>query len=198
MRRAVELNPNNSVAHLWFTHNLCTHKRFAEGAEQMRRAVELDPTSFQNRNTAAWGFYFERRFDLALAKADYLIERFPAAAHSYFAKSSFLRILGRHEESLKVMRRALELSDDTLFVFFGHAAAGKKREALKIIENPPRVYSSDYHTAIIYCYLKDKNKAFTALDQSVRKREATLIWLGIEPAFDYLRDDPRYQVCCGK
>ena len=197
MRRAIELNPNNSVAHLWFTHNLYTQGKFIEGAKHLDRAIELDPSSLQNHNTKAWGFYFERRFDKAIVKADDLIERFPTISHSYFAKSMFLRMVGRTDESLRFSERALEFSGDALFTFYGHAsalaAAGRRAEALEIIENtPPSTYLSDYHTAIVYCFLKDKERAFERLERAFEMRESTLVWLGVEPSLDFLRDDARY------
>ena len=38
----------------------------------------------------------------------------------------------------------------------------------------------------------DKEKAFELLDKSFADTDPTLIWIGVEPSFDFLRDDERY------
>ena len=196
LRRAVELNPNNAVAHNWFFHPLHSRGETVESENHIRRALELDPTAFQNQNSYAWSLYLNRRYGEAMIQADELVEQFPQAAYAYFAKSSFLRVQGATAEALNFARRAAALSDDGLFSYFGlgaaHAAAGNRAEAERILANPPAGYSSHYHAAQIYCALKDRENAFALLEKAVAGKEGPLIWLGIEPGFDFLRDDRRY------
>ena len=54
-------------------------------------------------------------------------------------------------------------------------------------------YVSYYHTAIIYCFLKDKEKAFEFLNRSLATHEGMLIWVNVEPSLDIIREDPRFQ-----
>jgi Tfp pilus assembly protein PilF len=44
-RRAIELNPNYSLAHTWYGHLLNALGRFGEAATEMMRSQELDPRS---------------------------------------------------------------------------------------------------------------------------------------------------------
>jgi len=44
-RRAIELNPNDPVARMWYANAFAVPGRFAESLEQMNKAQELDPSS---------------------------------------------------------------------------------------------------------------------------------------------------------
>ena len=196
LNRAVELNPNNAVAHLWFTHTLYSEARFKEGERHMKRALELDSFSFQVRNTQVWGLFFQRCLDEALAEARKMIEQYPATSFPYFAVSLFSNFIGKTEDALPAAKKAAEFSKDSLFTVIAPAqslaAAGNRREALKILENPDLPPIFNYHKASIYSYLEDKETAFQILEKSFEAHESSLIWLGVEPSHDYLRDDERY------
>lgn len=44
-QRAIELNPNNAVAHHWYSSYLSTLRRFPEALAEIERAEALDPDS---------------------------------------------------------------------------------------------------------------------------------------------------------
>ena len=48
------------------------------------------------------------------------------------------------------------------------------------------------HLAEYYAKLGDKDAAFEALDKSLANREWQMMYLGVDPRFDALRDDPRF------
>ncbi|HEY8563406.1 MAG TPA: protein kinase [Pyrinomonadaceae bacterium] len=199
LRRAVELNPNNSVAHLWFSHVLYSQKRFAEGTRHLEKALALDPFSFQHHNTRAWSFYFSRRFDEALAHSARLVLQFPESNQAYFSRVCFLNYAGQTAEATEVMRRGAALSNDPLFTNYGFAqiaaAAGDRRTAEELIEKTHRETDrefSNFYIALIYSFLKDKDAAFDRLERAFAERESLLVWLDVEPSLDVLRDDERY------
>ena len=45
---------------------------------------------------------------------------------------------------------------------------------------------------LLYASLGDRDEAFAWLGQSVEKRFPPLIYLGVNPVWDNLRDDPRF------
>ncbi len=56
-----------------------------------------------------------------------------------------------------------------------------------------RRYISPYLFAVVYVGLGDKEQAFAWLEKAYQDRSFWLIWLKVEPRFDSLRDDPRFQ-----
>lgn len=50
-----------------------------------------------------------------------------------------------------------------------------------------------YNLATFHAELGEKDKAFVELNKSYQNREALLGLLNVDPRFDSLRDDPRFQ-----
>lgn len=81
----------------------------------------------------------------------------------------------------------------------GHAYAlagerGKAQEALaELHEMSKRVYFSPYFFAIVYVGLGEKEQALAWLEKTYQDRSSDLIWLKVEPLFDALRSEPRFQ-----
>jgi hypothetical protein len=54
-------------------------------------------------------------------------------------------------------------------------------------------FVSRYQLALIHCNLGEREEALAELEQSLAGGEGWLVWLGVEPQFDSLRQEPRYQ-----
>ncbi len=48
-------------------------------------------------------------------------------------------------------------------------------------------------SALIYAYLGEKDQVFEQLEKAYQEHEAGLPGIGSHPAYDPLRDDPRFQ-----
>jgi hypothetical protein len=60
-------------------------------------------------------------------------------------------------------------------------------------DNPPEAYSSAYGLAIVYGRLGEKEKAIQSLETAYEERVLAMTEIGVEPALDSLRSDPRFQ-----
>ena len=98
------------------------------------------------------------------------------------------------------LKKAIPLSgdspDEPAELARAYALAGKRDEALKIV-NALRQTSKHKHVArtvmaAIYGALGDKTQAFAFLDKAFNEREFILVMLNVEPMFDPLRADPRF------
>ncbi|HLM55827.1 MAG TPA: tetratricopeptide repeat protein, partial [Pyrinomonadaceae bacterium] len=54
-------------------------------------------------------------------------------------------------------------------------------------------YVSPYHLALIHCNLGDREMALALLQEALSVKDGWLVWLGVEPQLDTLRDDARFQ-----
>jgi hypothetical protein len=59
--------------------------------------------------------------------------------------------------------------------------------------NPPEAYNSPFGTAILYAQLGEKPRALDSLEKAYAQRSLSMTELAVEPAFDSLRPDPRFQ-----
>jgi eukaryotic-like serine/threonine-protein kinase len=201
-RRALELNSHNAQAHVWFSLQLFMEARFDEGEYHARRGIELDPLTPFNSYNLGWVLYFARRYEDSVRQYEKTLAENPLYGIAYYGMSWTLRKIGRFEEALNASRRAVELSgEDSLFNLVQYcqtlAAAGKRAEAEQVLAQllnaAKERFVSPYHLAIVYCFLNDKEKTLEYLERSYAEREAWLVWTGVEPIFDEIRADERFQ-----
>ena len=139
-RRALDLNPSFARAHhvyaLMFL--VALRGRDDEGLAEVKRALELDPLSGEVRNIVGWVHYHRREYDQAITWFRANRELVPDDPWSLIGEGQSLVFLGKHEEGIDQLRRALEISPgvDFLSGFLGWAygRAGKPDEAREVVE----------------------------------------------------------------
>ena len=206
LSRAIELNPNAATAFVWYSIVLYTEGRFNEGLEMARRAIALDPLTPFNQHNLGWGLYFSRRYDEAEKQYKKVVQDFPAYVFGPYGLSKIYRISGKTPQALDEAVKARKLFSDAIFSLVGEAeclaadgqidAANEKLGDLKQISKTR--YVSPYQVALIYSFLNDKEKTLDKLEEAFSIKEAWLNWLGVEPAFDFVRDEKRFQTILEK
>ena len=106
-----------------------------------------------------------------------------------------------YNEAIVEYQKAISLSERTsnALGFLGHAyaASGKRNEAVKILDEMKEMskqrYISPYDLAVLYTGLGEKDKALEQLNNAYDERAGWIIYLKVEPLFDPLRSDPRFQ-----
>ncbi|HJZ10775.1 MAG TPA: hypothetical protein VJ521_01410, partial [Acidobacteriota bacterium] len=80
---------------------------------------------------------------------------------------------------------------------YAYAASGDREQAVKIIEElkqqSSKRFVSPYSIALIYIALQERDPAFEWLEKALEVHEDSLITLKVNPRFDSLRSDPRFQ-----
>ncbi|HEX8566868.1 MAG TPA: protein kinase [Pyrinomonadaceae bacterium] len=201
LRRGIELNPNNSLGRVWYSVSLTAQKQFDKAVEEARRAVETNPVSPFEQQHHAWILYHTRRFDESLAHSSKIVEINPYFSHARGIHSWILRYLNRLEESISHAEAAVELSNANPWLVGNLAAtyarAGQRERALEVLSglgiSAGERYVSPYSMAIAYYFLGETERVFARLEEAYAARDVWLIWLGVEPQFDSLREDPRFQ-----
>lgn len=199
-RRAIGLNPNYVSAHQWYGQYLAMMGRHEESIEQLRRAREIDPLSPVNETFTGQALYFARRYDEAASqfrRAEELDANF-FFTHLLLGWTQLQR--RQNDEAIVEIQKARQLNDSPFVVAaLGHAyaVAGRREEAMKTLDeltaSSARDYVSPYYSALIYTGLRDKDRAFASLKQAYEERAVLLQWLKVDPIFDDLRSDPRFQ-----
>ena len=54
-------------------------------------------------------------------------------------------------------------------------------------------YVPSFHIAIIHAGLGQRDQALVWLEKGYQERSAWMVWLKVDPRFDVLRSDPRFQ-----
>jgi tetratricopeptide (TPR) repeat protein len=106
------------------------------------------------------------------------------------------------EEAIAEMQKAVTLSAGSAVYYLAqlgnaYALAGKRGEALRVLDELMKLSRHEYVSptvlAIVYIGLREKDQAFALLEKAYQERSGFLTELMVEPMFDSLRSDPRFQ-----
>jgi TolB-like protein/Flp pilus assembly protein TadD len=200
--KAISLNPYNPVAHLWYGAScLSSLGRLDEALAEVKMAQALDPVSSIISRNIALIHYYQRNLDLALQHSDLTIEQNPHFAAAYWTLGLVQDQRGELDEAVAAFKRAIELSPPSPRILGALggvlAKAGKRDEARKILDQldelAARRYISPFEPALINFNLGRRNEGFVLLSKAFADRCFEVITIHIDPRFDGIRNDPRYE-----
>ncbi len=197
-KRAIELNPNYATAHQWYGEMLIDAERFAAAAGEIRRALEIEPLSLPINWDYGRFLYMSRRYDESLAQHKKTIELDPGFARAHRTLAEVYRVKGDYANALEERARFFDLVGQPQNAALIRATFAKEGwlgfARLVTAENSPlRDSNNNWVIAKAYLDLGERDKAFAELNKAYENRISSLCWLKVEPQFDPLRSDPRYQ-----
>ena len=197
-KRAIELNPNDSEAHGFYSWFLAPIGRKGEAIAEAKRSQQLDPLSSLANFIVGSALVFTRQWDPAIEQLRSAKELDPTF---WFAPSFLGRAYeqkGRLPEAIAEFQRALELEkgNPEIWAGLGHAYAlsGNRTEACKVINHLKELstdgYVGPFNFAVIYAGLEDKDQAFAWLNRAYADRSYYMaVYLTTDPRLDGLRSD---------
>lgn len=203
LKRAIEINPKHTEAHVFYSYFLAPMGRRDEALEMARRAAQLDPLSSLANFSVGSVLFFSRRWDETIAHFGKAIEIDPNywPHHSYLGRAYLQK--GMMSEAIAAFQRGVkadsEQSENWAGLAHGYAVAGRRAEAQKILDglinkSTGISYVSPYNIAVIYAGLGDKEKTFEWLERAYSERSYYLpVYLKTDARLDSLHSDPRYQ-----
>lgn len=200
-RRAIELNPNYPTAHQQLANFCLTAMgRFDEAIAEGRRAEELDPLSPVISMDVGANLTRARRLDEAIAQLNRVLGLDPNFYAARYALGTAYHANGQYGEAVAEFRKALALSDDPwvkALLARSLAKLGQRDEAGKLLrelesESAHR-YVPSSGLAVVFAALGEKDEAFAWLEKDVTERTPRPPLFSVNPVFDDLRDDPRFQ-----
>jgi TolB-like protein/DNA-binding winged helix-turn-helix (wHTH) protein/Tfp pilus assembly protein PilF len=206
--RALALNPNDAYAHLFYSNSyLSPLGRHAEAIEEMQKAVALDPFSAPVQAFLGRTYIWARQYDKALAQFQKVAEMFPGFAIDHERLAQLHALTGRFDEAISEDTKARLLSgEDEKSVLQKEAELrrawtsegprgywAKLLELTRMADNPPEAYNSFFGSAILHSQLGEESKALDALEKAYEQRALAMTEIAIEPSFDSIRHEPRFQ-----
>jgi tetratricopeptide (TPR) repeat protein len=200
-KRALELNPKSSEAHLVYAHLLSNTGRHAEALDEARRARELDPLNLRTNSLEAEFMIHAGRVDEALIRLEKVFELDANFWFAHlFAASAYIE-KGKYREAVEEARRAWKLSEEQSlslpFEGIALAKAGRRKEAeivvAKLLQRSRERYVPPYHLALLHNGLGEKEATFAWLQQAYEQRDPKIAFLKVEPKWNNLRTDERFK-----
>jgi TolB-like protein/Tfp pilus assembly protein PilF len=200
-RQAIELNPRYAPAHQWYAWDLAALGRFDEAITETKRALENDPFSLPVNTSAIILYYLERQFDQAVEYCQKTLELDPSFARAHGNCGLAYQQKRMFNEAIGEFKKAVEFSggSSVYLGLLGHAygLAGNRAAAIEVLDElkqrSKQQFVPPYDIAIIYSGLDQKDNSFAWLEKAYEERGSWLPWLKVDPLYDSVRSDPRFQ-----
>ncbi len=200
-RKAIELNPDNALAHQWYGNFLADMLRFDQSLAEFRKADELDPLSPMAGSDLADGYLDAGRLAEAGAELKRVLDLYPD-----FVPADLFRI------RLYLRKGDLAAAEVEARVYFQRTgnetpwrtievqrlvAAGNLQQARDAVRsllagaNAP-VFDS-YRAARLFFATGQKEAGYRALEQAYRERSWRMVALLVDPGFASVRNEPRFR-----
>jgi eukaryotic-like serine/threonine-protein kinase len=199
-KRALELDPNSATAHQWYGNFLMRLGRLADARAELTKALELDPLSLPINASVGQQLYFARQYEPAIQQLKKTLELDPNFVLAQRALEAAYAQSGMYKEAIAERQRLLTLSGNPdLAVAIGEdyrksGYSGVLQGSLEGLKEVSKErYVPPYNVAQIYARLADKQQTLDWLSQAFNERDTQLTYMKVEPAFDEIRSDPRFQ-----
>jgi serine/threonine protein kinase/tetratricopeptide (TPR) repeat protein len=199
-RRAIELNPNYPDPRAFYSQLLFWMGRPEEAMTQIERALDLDPFNPLFQGAHAMSLNFSRQYDEAIAEFRKTLKTEP---DNWIALSNLRTAYhhkGMYEEALEIWKKWFAAKDDqeaeealTLGSKEGGYSGALSRVAELMVERSRTIYVTSWQIATMYTRAGKNEKALNWLEKAYEEHDGNMPYISIDPIFDDLRDDPRFQ-----
>jgi TolB-like protein len=214
-QKGIELNPNYSTGRQWYSIYLSVVGRHEEATAEMEKAKELDPFSIIINTEVGCPYLYTKQYDRAIDSFGKAVEMDPDFPFAHFALAEGYDRTGRYKEALEEHDKALELArrGEAIDLAGGdaprawYALTGELQNTRAALGGPnywPDQLKSAMNlyqegvapptlVAGIYAILGDNEQAFAWLEKAYQQSDDFLVFLNIQPQFENLHSDPRFQ-----
>jgi TolB-like protein/DNA-binding winged helix-turn-helix (wHTH) protein len=196
IRLGMETDPRYAELHNVYSHLLAYTGRFDESIAEARRAEDLDPLG--QRTAVQRALRFSRRFDLFLPEVEKTFAQDPARIHQeramvYKARKEYAREVEETDQQLR-LEGCLKCADRLAHAYAAGGYQGWLEAKLSDLRKRSELGRvSPFEFAELYTAMGKKDMAMRYLEIGYRERTAELVRLQVNPAYDDLRSDPRFQ-----
>ena len=201
--QALDLNPNSAEAHLAYGNYLLSVGRTDEAVETVLAAADLSPQSmiaYSSPWGSQWTAFMARQYDRSIAEGEKALAIDPTYSWTHAYLGMALAQKGAFRDAIAELREGNRLEDSPLLkalLAHTYAVAGRTTEARELLGELEQIsrerYMCAYEIAVTYAALDEKDAAFQWLDKAFDDRADCMPYLNVDPRFDDLRADPRFQ-----
>jgi TolB-like protein/Tfp pilus assembly protein PilF/class 3 adenylate cyclase len=198
--RAIKLNPNLAWAYemnAWF---LCGVGRLDEAIAKDKKAIELDPLNSFFQASLAYFLYHARRYDDAIVQIRKTLELDPTSTLARHLLGCCLLWKGDTAGAIAEFQRSKIVVTGAWYqglLGYAYAVSGDRSKAEEILGELEELVKNRYVNpsafAAIYLGFGEKEKALDWLDQCYQNQESVCWLLKVDPVYDSVRDEPRFQ-----
>lgn len=201
-RKALELNPHHEMARRWYANRLALMGRYDEALTEIKTLIDINPNGIFQQWDLANILYQSRRYDEAIVQLHRVFEMdrnmaWPANLIwvSYHMKGNHEQAYAwfvKLQEKRKTDPAEIEVYKKTYEISGWSGVLAKHSEILRSRYKSDEYDPSSSSNLLMATLVGDKEAAFKFAGNAVKFRDLWVPHLLNDPAYDVLRDDPRF------
>jgi tetratricopeptide (TPR) repeat protein len=141
---------------------------------------------------------YERRFEFAIDRLEEVLRTSPRDPIALSTLRTAYHMTGRHEQAMDIWRRSYEGDPARLAALERGWEAGGYSGALRAAAEALEAQSetsfvTPWQIGTLYTRAGDAQRALDYLERAFEARDPNLPYLSVDPIFDFMREDPRFQ-----
>jgi TolB-like protein/DNA-binding winged helix-turn-helix (wHTH) protein/Flp pilus assembly protein TadD len=203
-RQAIALNPNYATAHHWYAEHLMWRGRFDEALRESERARQLDPLSLIIAADNGAILYFARRYDQAIDRLRSVHAVDPTMSRTHLLIAVYAEH-GMLDQALAEEARWQPLVPAPIHwsaLAYVYGRTGRTAQARHAIQQLVRLSEREPLQARVFAWsyagVGDTEQTLAWLEKAYAEHSGELVSLKVNPAYDFLREDPRFKRLLGR
>ncbi len=197
LERALALNPSGPGRHSHAYYLINVEGDLDGALADANLEMERDPMRLQTHVLPAILYYHARRYDEAIEQCRKVIELNPDYPLARLFMGRAYAEKGMHEEAIVELKKAIRAGGvdgrPKSYLGYAYALAGMRTDALSALKELDGLSERSHSRAVIHTGLGDKEQAFVWLERAYQEHDPKLICIKVDPVWDPLRSDPRFQ-----
>jgi adenylate cyclase len=200
LEMAVRVNPSYSTGHMYLGLLLAQQRRSDDAIANLKKALELEPTSPLISFNLEWAYFIAKRFDDTISQAKHTLTLDPNYWDSHQQMGLALFYKGDRVQGLRELELAARKQPDSVNVTnyaLALSMVGKKAEAAsqlaRFLKDNGAKYVCAYEVASSYEAMGNRAQALSWMKKGYGQRCDCLVWGGIEPWLEQLRKDNEFK-----
>jgi tetratricopeptide (TPR) repeat protein len=198
-RRSIKLNPNLSIARAYFSQVLIIRHKPEEAMKQVEMALKLDP--FNSLYKALYGMNLNntRQFDKAIEILEPTLISSPHDPVALSTLRTSYHMKGMYAKAIDIWKASYDVKNDKEAIevlIKGYKDGGYQKSlenlALLLIKRSDSMYVTPWQIATIYTRAGKKDNALKWLEKAYEQHDGNMVYIGVDPIFDILKDDGRF------
>lgn len=198
LSHAIALDPDYMPAYQGMAWLKSARGQHAAAIDAAQRARQLDPVNTARYTELAWVLALGGRHADAMREIDRALQLNPRAFEIYLMKGWASELSGQPEAAFTAYRESLQVSGAPEDVrqrlegaYHTDGLQGYYRVLLTL--RGPAMPLSETFKAQMYARIGEVDRAIESLEQAYQRREGALAWVRVDPSFQTLRSDVRFQ-----
>lgn len=203
-KRAIELNPNYVLAHLWLNINYGLQGDFENARRSVDSALSIDPANATAHSELVLIKVRNGQCNEALEFLPKLLDFYTDPARRALSKAEYESLCGRFEPAIADLEYGIRVLEERgmrparpyVILGYAYAASGNRKKAMEVaekLEGMKRNRNVLSGLVATYAHLGDDERMHKALDELYESGDERLLQMKVDPRYDIIRDDPKFK-----